>query len=292
MAWYVAWACVDNANGRPRHHLVVRIDPSTNEVVATIPVFEAGDIAASDGAVWVTSRLDNAEGALVRIDPSTNQVVASVPVGMNPSNVALGDGAVWVTLNRTSAGFRPSGEVIRIDPMTNEVVARITIGGGWPSDVVVDERSVWIYGHSDYTTAEGWEGSSLWQIDPATNELVGVTLDDGGFLGDGGALPDNVAVGDGAVWVADDRGRGLRIDPTTGGVTRFDVDGGFAWPFLVEDGRVWFGRDEIRVLDGTGLEVVHVVEGEIEAVDAAFDPSTSTLWIANYKETIARIDRG
>ena len=103
-----------------------------------------------------------------------------------------------------------------------------------------------------------------------------------------------MAVGDGYVWAAaaDERGTGLRIDPATGEVARFDVEGGFAWPFLVEAGRVWFGRDEIRVLDTETLEVVDVVEAEIESIDVAFDPLTASLWVANYDGTITRIALG
>ena len=73
---------------------------------------------------------------------------------------------------------------------------------------------------------------------------------------------------------------------------RFEVEGGFAWPWLVEAGRVWFGRDEIRLLDTETLEVVDVINADIESIDAAFDPSTASLWVANYDGTITRIDLG
>jgi DNA-binding beta-propeller fold protein YncE len=124
-----------------------------------------------------------------------------------------------------------------------------------------------------------------------TNEAI-VIVDQTGFLGDGAELPDNVAIGDGYVWVAaaDEEGHGLRIDPESGEETRFTVEGGFAWPFLVEAGRVWFGRDEIRLLDTETLEALDVVDAEVENIDAAFDPSTASLWVANYDGTITRID--
>jgi TolB protein len=283
------WASVDEANGGADDHFVVRIDPAINEVVETIPIFEAGDIAVGDGAVWVTSRLDNGEGALLRIDPFTNTVTASIPVALNPSTVAVGEGSVWVTAETTTSGFRPSGDVVRIDPTTNEVVARIAVIGGWPRDVVVGAGSVWVYGHSEHSPARGWEASSLWRIDPATNE-VGVVVEQGGFLGDGSALPDNVAVGEGFVWVADDRGGGLRIDPATGGSIRFEVEGGFAWPFLVHGGRVWFVSQEIRLLDPATFEITDSVDPGGQIVDAALDASTGTLWLAGYEEQVIRID--
>jgi Tol biopolymer transport system component len=283
------WATVDDASGASDDHLLVRIDPTTNEIVDSLPLPEAGDLAVGDGAVWVLSRAAK-EGAVLRIDPSTNRIVATIPVADQLSNVAVGEGAVWVT--GSNEANPPSGEVLRIDPTTNEVVTRIPVLGGWPRDLVIGEGSVWVYGHSRLGD-HGWEASSLWRIDPVTNEVL-IVIDQEGFLGDGAALPDNVAIGEGYVWAAaaDEQGRGLRIDPATGEMIRFEVEGGLAWPFLVEAGRVWFGRDEIRLLDTETLQVVDIVEGKIESIDAAFDPSTATLWVANYDGTISRIDLG
>jgi hypothetical protein len=180
--------------------------------------------------------------------------------------------------------------VVRIDPTTNEIVNRIPISGGWPRDLVFGDGWVWAYGHSRLAE-HGWEASSLWRIDPISNEAF-VVVDQGGFLGEGSALPENGAVGDGYVWAeaADERGTGLRIDAASGEVARFEVEGGFGWSFMVEADRVWFGRDRIRLLDTETLEVVGVVDAEIENIDAAFDSSTASLWVANYDGTITRID--
>jgi WD40 repeat protein len=283
------WASVDNADGGSNDHLLVGIDPATNKVVSSVALPEAGDLAVGDGSVWVLSRTAS-EGAILRIEPSTNGIDATIPIGDELSNIAIGQGAVWVT--RATGGNPPTGEVVRIDPTTNEIVARIPVSGGWPRDLVVGQGSVWAYGHSRLLD-HGWDASSLWRIDPVTNEAI-VVVDQVGFLGDGAELPDNVAIGDGYVWVAaaDQEGHGLRIDPATGEETRFTVEGGFAWPFMIEAGRVWFGRDEIRLLDTETLEAVDVVDAEIESIDTAFDPSTASLWVANYDGTITRIDLG
>jgi len=281
------WASVDNANSGPDDHLLVRIDPTTNKIVDSIPLPEAGDLALGEGSVWVLSHVVSG-GAILRINPSTSEIAATIPVGDQLSNIAVGEGAVWVT--RTTDGGTPSGEVVRIDPTTNEIVNRIPISGGWPRDLVIGDGWVWAYGHSRLAE-HGWKASSLWRIDPISNEAF-VVVDQDGFLGDGSALPDNVAVGDGYVWAAaaDKRGTGLRIDAASGEVARFEVEGGFGWPFLVKAHRVWFGRDRIRLLDTETLEVVGVVDAEIENIDAAFDSSTASLWVANYDGTITRID--
>lgn len=284
------WATVDNANGGPDDHLVVKIDPATNEIMGSVQLPEAGDLAVGESSVWVLSRLA-ADAAVLRIDPSTTEVEATIPVGLNPSNVVVAEGAVWVTVTTTTPTLRPSGEVVRIDPATNEVVARIPVSDGWPRDVVVGEGSVWAYGHSGYSPEHGWEASSLWRIDPLTNELAATVLDQTGFLGDGGYLPDNVAVGDGWVWAASDRGKGLRIDPTTGTFTVFELaEGGFAWPFLAHEDHVFFGLGTVRILEMETLEGVGSIALDSQVADAALDPAMGTLWIANYEGTVTRID--
>ena len=65
-------------DGRPSVG-VIRIDPTTNAVVARIPLQNAGWTAASTDAVWITS-----PQGLVRIDPATDQIVATVPFGGVP----------------------------------------------------------------------------------------------------------------------------------------------------------------------------------------------------------------
>jgi DNA-binding beta-propeller fold protein YncE len=286
------WATVDNANGGLDDHLLVEIDPATNQVVRSIPLPEAGDVAFGRGALWVTSWYGG-ESVLLRVDLSTAEVIASIPLGWNADDVAFGYGAVWVTV--TTDGASPAGEVLRIDPVTSDVVARIAVTTGWPRDVVVGQGSVWVYGHSKLEE-HGWVASSLWRIDPTTNQVAATVLDQNGFLGDGGFLPNNVAVEDGWAWAADDRGNGVRIDAASGALTTFRPgDGstepnGFGWPFLAYAGHVFFGLDPIRVLDTETFEVVASIPLESQVADAALDPVTGTLWIANYEGTVTRID--
>jgi Tol biopolymer transport system component len=286
------WATVDNANGGPEDHLLVEIDPATNQIVRSNPLPEAADVAFGDEALWVTS-WDGEESVLLRVDLSTAEVIASIPLGWNADDVAFGFGAVWVTV--TTDGASSAGEVLRIDPVTNDVVSRIPVATGWPRDVVVGEGSVWVYGHSKLEE-HGWVASSLWRIDPTTNQVAATVLDQNGFLGDGGFLPNNVAVDDGWAWAADDRGNGVRIDAASGAVTTFRPgDGstepnGFGWPFVAYEGHVFFGLGTIKVLETELLEVVMSIPLESQVADAVLDPATGTLWIANYEDTVTRID--
>jgi streptogramin lyase len=88
---------------------VSRIDPQTNQIVgAPIPIrYAAGNIAAGDGSVWVTSDYRGMDAfpepfpdhtVLIRIDPKTNTVVDTIPLGGHPVDVKLTEDAVWVSI--------------------------------------------------------------------------------------------------------------------------------------------------------------------------------------------------
>lgn len=90
---------------------VSRIDPQTNQIVGDpIPIgYAAGNIAAGDGNVWVTSDYRGIEAfpepfpdhvVLIRIDPKTNQVVDTIPLGGHPVDVEVTEKAVWVSVQR------------------------------------------------------------------------------------------------------------------------------------------------------------------------------------------------
>jgi hypothetical protein len=242
------WATMQGPVGLGQNQWgVVKVDPKTNRVVDSFAVRDASDVAAGGGSVWVVS--DNQrDGVIKRIDPTSDRVVATIPVGRWPSNIEFGLDAVWVTLNLPRA--QPTGEVIRIDPATNQVVARIRVDGGWPRDIAIGAGAVWVYGHSRYDAAGGWSASSLWEIDPRTDQLVGTVLDGKGYLSDGVNFPDGVSVGDGYIWVANASGDGLRIDPVTHSKKRFSVKGGFVAPFAVYAGGVWhLGSNGLSRLD-------------------------------------------
>jgi YVTN family beta-propeller protein len=106
---------------------VLRLDPATGRVVATIPVAAVAHarlaspygIAVGDGAVWVTNAL---AGTVSRIDPRVNAVAATITVGRRPTRLAVGAGAVWVL----NAG---DGSVSKIDPARSAVTATIKVGG-------------------------------------------------------------------------------------------------------------------------------------------------------------------
>lgn len=86
---------------------LIRIDPLTAQVVATIPL--DGDsrvVAVGGGAVWVTNRQNN---TVTRIDPLTNEQIGKpIVVGGEPADIATDEAAVWI------ANFA-DGTLVRID---------------------------------------------------------------------------------------------------------------------------------------------------------------------------------
>jgi len=218
----------------PFDNTVYRIDPATNKVAATIHVGPRPEgIAVSPGAVWVAT----ADGpSLSRIDPATNRVVATIPLGSKRAccaehmNVAASPGAVWV-------GLTNGNRIVRVDPATNRVVETVPLDYGPCGFLATDKTGVWstsacggdVFTRVDVRTKKvtarhaavhpvglGFAFGSAWvavtgtgnidRIDPATGRLAGRLHVSG--------LVVRLGAGFGSIWVTDDFGRILRIDPT------------------------------------------------------------------------------
>ena len=111
-----------------------RIDPASKRVVAKVALpFVPGAVAAGEGAVWVTSLLDD---TVVKIDPASNRIVRRIRVGRGVNDIAAGDGAVWVTSSLDRV-------VSRIDPRTNRVVATTRLEEV-PGQIAVGAGGVWL----------------------------------------------------------------------------------------------------------------------------------------------------
>jgi streptogramin lyase len=106
---------------------LVRIDPASNRVEATIAVpggSQLWEIASSNQSVWV----GNASGRLWRLDPRRNQVTATIKVpqtnGASASGIghlAAGAGAIW-------AGG--DGQLLRLDSRNGHLLASIPWAAG------------------------------------------------------------------------------------------------------------------------------------------------------------------
>ena len=76
---------------------VIRIDPATNRVVASVSAGCCpGAIALENGAIWVT---DVATGRVSEISETAGGVIESFNVGQGVDAVAVGEGGLWVTVD-------------------------------------------------------------------------------------------------------------------------------------------------------------------------------------------------
>jgi DNA-binding beta-propeller fold protein YncE len=116
------------------------------------------------------------------------------------------------------------GTLSRIDPQTGEVVAQIDVQGA-PLGIAVDESSgaVWV------------ANKRLTRVDPATNR-VAAEIPIRADSPEGGA--DDVAVGEGAVWVSS-ADKLLKVDPETNEVAGMISVGADYSHVAVYGGGVW-----------------------------------------------------
>jgi streptogramin lyase len=134
---------------------ILRVDPQSSKVVATIPLTPGAGRQESDGGIlWVVSH-DDSSSTLWKIDENTNKIVGTTSLSYPNTFMALSPGAIWL-------GSIGTAQITRIDSQTNQVVATISIADapGWLS---YGAGSLW---------ACGAKIGSILRIDPSTNQVV------------------------------------------------------------------------------------------------------------------------
>jgi len=293
--WAWALTCDERCSeddGRRSVGRVLRLDPISGEVQASIAVQRPHAIAAGEGGVWVIGFWDD---TVIRIDLATDRVTAAIKLSLPyevapgdrafvPSYVTVGEGAVWVATGR--------GAVARIDPERNEVAAMIelpreAVTGG----IAVGEGGVWLAGNV----------LGVHRIDPATNRVVATIPVN---RGEEAALAvDEVTVGGGAVWAegvwatrsvyetghdeyeSTEESAIVRIEPTTGRAGEV-VPKGPELNLLGFDGAaIWLGgtRALLRVDPGTARVTGMLRAGERERF---VDVQAGSAWIARPDGTV------
>lgn len=255
---------------------LVRIDPATNEVIATIALVDrlCQGIVATDDAVWAC-----AKDGLVRVDPATDSVVSTVPlVGVQKAyRPAVGGGSIWLLSATSFIG----DTVIAVDPTTEETTSYAV---GAPAGALVHAfDALWLTIPST---------GSVVRLDPATGEVTEVVT--------GLPSPAQITAGAGSLWVTlyggeDWAGAGdpqvARIDPETGQVVAELAVGGSPQGGV----DVWASDERVLVrsttpwltqLDPeTGAVIETFVEGP--AGSASQGPITEafgSLWTMNLEE--------
>jgi YVTN family beta-propeller protein len=247
---------------------LVAIDSHSNRVIGSVPVgVRPAALAAGDGSIWVVNVEDQ---TVSRIDPQQLTLQRTVPLTTTPTGIAFGAGGAWVANG-------PAGSVSRIDPGTNAVTATVIVTNdataGFPS---VGEGSVWVV----------FANAFLARIDPVHERMVA-----NGLAGTG---PSGIAVGDGAIWVANSGDNSVsRILPETTTVTATITVGRHPAGVALGEGGVWVtdqGDDTVTRIDlGSGSETTIQVGGGPTGVAVG----NGAVWVANSDDgTISRIDPG
>jgi hypothetical protein len=180
------WIC--SASGDEDHKTidVVRVDPSTQSVVAT---FEIGKIFDQlympfvQNQIWV---LTGDGTKLVGIDVSNNQPSPAIDLGTRCFQLAILDNTLLATCGLDNL-------VIKIDPEKKEVIAQQTLQG--PGFIAAAKNGIWVS-----------QGNSVTRLDPESlNPIVTIT----------GITPSDIHATEDAVWVWE-YGKGIlyKIDPT------------------------------------------------------------------------------
>jgi hypothetical protein len=185
---------------------LVRIDPGTNQVSATIELgkgFWLG-LKIADGAVWAVGEEN---GIVKRLDPQSNKVVDEFSVGRPQKNglftmvleggsyyFAVGDGTLWVADSQSMS----TGKYVlsRIDPKTHERVAQIEI------DDSQGAPAFWNgFGWVSMASGNSRLGHFITKIDLKTNRAAGqIFLPASGRLFNRGASPAILLADENSLW--------------------------------------------------------------------------------------------
>jgi hypothetical protein len=109
---------------------VSRIDPSTNRVVATIPLRGIQSIAVGGGSVWTAANGPRvSEVTIGRIDPAGNHVteVRTLPAASGP--LVWGGGHLWTLAG--DIGPITGVRVLEIAPNSGRIVASLSVPNVW-----------------------------------------------------------------------------------------------------------------------------------------------------------------
>lgn len=288
---------------------LLRLDPSTGVVVARISMpslpgweFGGAGITSGVGSVWVAAFGSGQQTSTVvfRIDPETNTLAETIDVAAgSAADVWVDDTGIWVLTFADTGG---SLWLYHLDQITHEVLSRTTIPANWSNTVAGAGGWIWVLGNTD--DSDGAPPGTLFRIDPASGTVVDQFDPAGGesfFL----------SVSGDRLWFFKDDGL-YALDASTGrevvGPIQLEVVGPIQIPGqccsrLVSDGTggVWVisatgdgpGAKGVWHVSADGIVDQHSNgnPGELaDGIAAAFDPSTSSIWIVHYEDTVSRLE--
>jgi streptogramin lyase len=150
------------------------------------------NLAAADGAVWVTNGDHAQYGRLFKVDPRRRRILATVKIPGAPSGAVESQGLLWIAAS-------DSGYLFRVDPHTAKLIGKPVRAGKALLTVAAGGHRIWI--------GDSYAGA-VNSLDTHTRTIVTHTKL---------RYVSDVAVGDGAVWATVDKPSELvPLDPKTG----------------------------------------------------------------------------
>ncbi|MEP6665557.1 MAG: hypothetical protein ABJA81_03820 [Nocardioidaceae bacterium] len=187
------WSLTDDA--------LVRIDPTSNKVVGSVPIAVPAALAVGEGAVWVV--YDRSQVRLLKIDPSTMHADDFANLGTSVGAIAVSAGYVWLVRGSEAGGMD------RIDP-TSGALADLSIGYN-DRFLVTTPRWLWLINTGSAQRIDPTDGTAVdARPKKKTSGSIGATYSHG------------------VVWI--NAGTAVGIDATSGAVVeRIPAFAGLKW---------------------------------------------------------------
>ncbi len=187
------WSLTDDA--------LVRIDPTSNKVVASISSAIPNALAVGEGAVWVVS--GPGQIRLLKIDPSTMRADDFAGLGTSVGAIAVSAGYVWLIRGSEAGGMD------RIDP-TSGALADLPVGYN-DRFLVTTPRWLWLINAGSAQRIDPNDGKAVdARSKKKASGSIGVSyahgvvwINDGaavGFDARSGALVDRIPAFPGVKW--------------------------------------------------------------------------------------------
>ncbi len=287
-----------------------RIDPATNELIATVPLdFGVGGIALTDGAAWAIEAEERTY-ILYRIDLATNTATEATRIVGGPYGPSRGIGgmtelgeiaasseSVWLATSDRAGGTlggpqESNATLTEFDPQAAGVTTAtpLPISPGYRGL----EHPLPVGGVAHQSPGPGRVGA-IWITSPLEQAVIRVDL----AFGQRAAHtilaldtpPVDVAVGEGAVWVTQ-IGAILRLDPQSGRVTETIPVSFLPSDIAVGEGAVWVASPTDRAV----LKIDPVTNQVVAAIEVGDEPralgvGNGSVWVADTRdEAVSRID--
>ena len=260
------------------------LDPQTGHVEDDVPLGTSpSSIAVGGRSVWI---LDADDRTISEVDAKRHKVRRTFSTASVPADVAVGGGAVWIA----NAGDAAKGDtfpqsISRLDPASGEVDATIQLprspGGNQfgvlpglsRRRIAVTHDAVWAINPD----------RSVSRIDIRTNRLVKTLRN---------VKAENIAAGEGQVWVTEDTSI-VQIDPDLDVVSRrIDLAEQTLGELAIGAGAVWvadpFGGKVWRVESRPGV-AKRAIPVELWVASVAF--ADGIVWASNeIADKVYRID--